>query len=66
MPQRAPDVRYVVMHRPGPAWQAGVDFREQPGVEAHRDHYAAMYARRQLEMGGAGCCGSRSGHGTWR
>jgi uncharacterized protein YciI len=29
-----------------------VDFREQPGVAAHRDHYAGVLARGLLEMGG--------------
>ena len=44
--------RYVVFHRPGPAWQAGVDFREQPGVMAHVQHYAQWHAQGRLALGG--------------
>lgn len=40
------------MHTPGPAWQAGVDFREQPGVMDHVGHYAGLHAEGKLEMGG--------------
>jgi hypothetical protein len=46
------DIRYVVVHRPGPAWLPGVDFREQPGVGAHVAHYRQLYERGQLELGG--------------
>lgn len=47
-----PPIRFVVFHTPGPAWQAGVDFREQPGVMDHVRHYAQLHAQGQLEMGG--------------
>ena len=33
------DIRYVVFHRPGPAWLAGKTMFEQPGVRAHVEHY---------------------------
>jgi uncharacterized protein YciI len=36
----------TVQHRPGPTWQPGVAFREQPGIERH---FATM--RRWLEDG---------------
>jgi len=52
MTQTGPDVRYVIIHTPGPTWQKGVDFQEQPGIAAHRDYYAAVLERGQLEMGG--------------
>ncbi|MEM9603588.1 MAG: YciI family protein [Pseudomonadota bacterium] len=45
-------VRWVVMHLPGPAWQAGVDFREQVGVMDHVSHYAVWHADGKLEAGG--------------
>jgi uncharacterized protein YciI len=51
-PQSTPDVRYVVLHRPGPQWQAGVDFREQPGVMDHVRHYRTMFENGRLDMGG--------------
>lgn len=47
-----PQVHAVVFHRPGPQWQAGVNFREQPGVMAHVQHYAQLLEKGQLEMGG--------------
>lgn len=45
-------VRFVVFHHPGPQWQTGVDFREQPGIGAHVGHYRQLLERGQLEMGG--------------
>jgi uncharacterized protein YciI len=45
-------VRYVVFHHPGPGWLAGVDFRQQPGVADHIAHYARLFERGGLEMGG--------------
>ena len=52
MPEVPPHVRFVVIHRPGPAWQPGVDFREQPGVMEHVGHYAGLHADGKLELGG--------------
>jgi uncharacterized protein YciI len=46
------DIRYVVFHSPGPAWQHGVDFREQPGVAAHVTHYRKLFEAGKLAMGG--------------
>jgi len=45
-------VRYVVFHRPGPNWQPGADFREQPGVAAHVQHYWKLHEQGKLELGG--------------
>lgn len=47
-----PTPRYVVFHSPGPQWQPGVDFRQQPGVLDHVQHYAAFHEQGKLEMGG--------------
>ena len=48
----APDIRFVVLHRPGPAWQKGVDPREQPGIGAHVEHYRKLQEQGRLELGG--------------
>lgn len=45
-------VRSVVFHSPGPGWQAGVDFREQPGVFDHVMHYRQLFEQGKLELGG--------------
>jgi uncharacterized protein YciI len=45
-------LRQVVLHLPGPNWKSGVDFREQPGVMAHVRHYAKLFDRGKLLMGG--------------
>jgi len=45
-------IRYVVFHSPGPSWIQGVDFREQPGVMDHIQHYAKFKQLGKLEMGG--------------
>jgi uncharacterized protein YciI len=45
-------IRYVFFHRPDPGWQAGVDFREQLGVETHVAHYHQLYSAGKLAMGG--------------
>ena len=55
------NVQYVVFHRPGPAWQAGVDFREQPGVMEHVQHYAKLLEDGKLAMGGPLLAADRGG-----
>jgi uncharacterized protein YciI len=45
-------IRYVVFHTPGPAWTAGVDFREQTGVQGHVAHYRMLFEQGHLELGG--------------
>lgn len=47
-----PRTRYVVLHTPGPNWQTGVGFREQPGVRDHVMHYAELFQQGKLEIGG--------------
>lgn len=47
-----PDIRYVVFHRPGPAWQPGRSMFEQPGVRGHVAHYRQWLDAGKLELGG--------------
>lgn len=47
-----PEQRFVVLHRPGPAWQAGVPVFQQPGLQAHVDHYRQWHALGRLALGG--------------
>jgi uncharacterized protein YciI len=46
------DSRYVVFHRPGPAWLPGKTMFEQPGVRAHVAHYRQWLEAGKLELGG--------------
>lgn len=43
---------HVVLHSPGPNWKPGVDFREQPGVDEHVQHYAGFHKQGKLFLGG--------------
>ena len=49
---RAQDVRYVVIHRPGPLWRHGSAFLEQPGIHEHIDHYRVLRRAGKLFLGG--------------
>jgi hypothetical protein len=33
------DIRFVVIHTPGPDWQAGVPLFEQRGIAQHIQHF---------------------------
>jgi uncharacterized protein YciI len=46
------DIRYVVFHRPGPAWVQGKSMFEQPGVREHVAHYRQWLEGGKLELGG--------------
>jgi uncharacterized protein YciI len=46
------DIRYVVFHKPGPAWLAGKVMFEQPGVAEHVAHYRKWLDAGKLELGG--------------
>jgi hypothetical protein len=46
------DIRYVIFHRPGPAWQPGKSMFEQPGVMQHVQHYRQWLVAGKLELGG--------------
>ena len=47
-----PRIRYIVIHKPGPNWQYGVDFREQEGVGQHVQHFLKLHEQGKLELGG--------------
>lgn len=50
--ETARPIRYVVLHKPGPKWKYGIDFREQPGVGEHIQHYLKFHEQGKLELGG--------------
>ena len=52
IPPPMQDIRYVVFHRPGPAWIPGKTLFEQPGVREHVGHYRQWLESGKLEMGG--------------
>jgi uncharacterized protein YciI len=47
-----PKPRFVVFHRPGPSWKLGVPAFEQPGLQAHVEHFAELLKAGKLELGG--------------
>jgi hypothetical protein len=46
------DVRFVIVLKPGPEWEPGVDFRHQQGIDEHTRYYRALLASGKLDMGG--------------
>ncbi len=46
------DIRFIVVHTPGPAWMSGQPVFEQPGVGAHVAHYRAWLTAGKLALGG--------------
>jgi uncharacterized protein YciI len=46
------DLRFVVIHHPGPKWAPDVPLFEQDGLQAHIDHYRALFAEGKLALGG--------------
>ncbi len=46
------DTRFVVFHHPGPKWVPDVPLFEQQGLQAHIEHYRALFADGKLTMGG--------------
>jgi uncharacterized protein YciI len=46
------DIRYVVIHSPGPNWQKGVPLFEQDGLHHHIEHYRTLFADGKLVLGG--------------
>jgi uncharacterized protein YciI len=46
------DVRFVVVHHPGPKWVADVPLFQQDGLQAHIEHYRTMFADGKLALGG--------------
>jgi len=55
------DIRFVVVHKPGPNWKTGVPPFEQDGLQQHVEHYRALLARGKLAMGGPYLDGSAGG-----
>jgi len=49
-PQR--DVRFVVVHTPGPKWDSSKSLFEQVGIQDHIDHYRKLLEQGKLELGG--------------
>jgi len=52
MSQSRPDIRYIIIHRPGPKWVEGVDFRDQPGVMQHVEYFQKVRSEGKLAFGG--------------
>jgi uncharacterized protein YciI len=50
--KKMPEFRYVVVHRPGPNWKAGVPAFEQAGLQAHVEYFASLLKAGRLTMGG--------------
>ena len=46
------DIRFVVIHTPGPQWQPGLSLFEQRGVAEHVAHFRQLLDAGKLEMGG--------------
>jgi uncharacterized protein YciI len=46
------DIRCVILHAPGPKWQAGKDMFEQDGLSEHVDHYRKLQQAGKLALGG--------------
>jgi len=47
-----PESCFVVVHRPGPAWQPGVPVFAQPGLQGHVEHYRQWLGNGKLALGG--------------
>jgi len=46
------DIRFVVVHRPGPKWRSGAPLHEQEGVHEHVAHYRKLHEAGKLDFGG--------------
>lgn len=55
------DVRFVVLHTPGPKWVPGKTLFEQPGVREHVEHYRKLLEAGKLAMGGPHLDGKAGG-----
>jgi uncharacterized protein YciI len=56
-----PELRYVVVHKPGPSWKTGVSAFEQVGLSAHVDHFRKLLNAGKLTMGGPFMDGTSGG-----
>jgi uncharacterized protein YciI len=46
------DIRYVVVHAPGPRWQQGLPIFEQDGIQDHIAHFRLWLEQGRLAIGG--------------
>lgn len=46
------NLRFIVVHSPGPNWKPGVPAFEQDGLQLHVGHYATLLKLGKLLMGG--------------
>ena len=46
------DIRFVVIHKPGPGWKVGIPLFEQEGLAQHVEHYRKLLADGKLTIGG--------------
>jgi uncharacterized protein YciI len=46
------DIRFVVLHTPGPNWLPGKTLFEQPGIREHVEHYRKLLETGKLALGG--------------
>ena len=46
------DIRFVIVHRPGPNWVSGKSMFEQPGLGEHIAHYRKLLEAGKLLAGG--------------
>ena len=46
------DIRFVVVHRPGPAWETGKSMFEQACIAEHVEHYRQWLDAGKLALGG--------------
>jgi uncharacterized protein len=51
-PMEAPATLFVIEHAPGPTWEDGTTFREQPGIEDHFAFMSSLHERGVLVIGG--------------
>jgi hypothetical protein len=61
VPKPMKDVRFVVLHTPGPKWLAGKTLFEQPGVREHVEHYRKFLDAGKLALGGPHLDGKAGG-----
>ncbi len=55
------DIRFVVLHTPGPKWLPGKTLFEQPGVSEHVEHYRKFLEAGKLALGGPHIDGKAGG-----
>jgi uncharacterized protein YciI len=56
-----PTQRFVIFHRPGPAWKPDTSPLEQPGVAAHFEYLQSAFRAGRIEMAGPFPQGSSGG-----